>query len=237
MAPDNGHNIFVLDAPWFNETALVALNKIAGGEKDVVDDVRDAKALYTALRGLPPYLARDSRFWSTITHTHCQEYVRDRNWKFLTKASAEEVYANLKSRFFIENTRSYERTNALARLWWYGFIAESTGLPFDEALFVALDYTDFRAATVERPEVFVHKEIRAAVLDLAIKRKAAGDYFYRDRDRYRPLFKETTERATRVFFPTMEHSALVRVLDGILAPIPTGTIKGAGKATEVSSKT
>ncbi len=221
IAAENSENYFLLEAPWCDEDALLAINGISNGQKDEVADPRDAKALYGALNGMPAYLARDSRIWTTLTHTHCLEYVRNRNWKFLNSAKDEEALNSIKSRFFIDNTRSYERTNAIARLWWFGYIGETTGLPFDSTVDILLDYTDFRAATVERPEVFAHKEIRAAVVDLAIKKKFAGDDFSRDRIRYRQLFKDVTERATRVFFPTMEHSALVQSLDTILLPKQT----------------
>lgn len=218
LDPENGHNYFMVEAPWFDEKVLKTLNGVAGGKKDDVDDVRDTRLLYSSMKGMPPALARDARVWATLTHTHCLSYVRDRNWKFLSGVSPIEIQKNIKSRFFIENIRSFERTNALARLWWFGHIAESTGLPFDEAVDVLLAYTDFRAATVERPEVFVHREIRAAVVDLAIAKKKEGDEFFRNRDRYRPLFTAVTERAARVFFPTMEHKAVVQSLRDALPP-------------------
>ncbi|MFM9990477.1 MAG: DUF6339 family protein, partial [Burkholderiaceae bacterium] len=115
-----------------------------------------------------------------------------------------------KSRFFIEGMRSYENHNGLARLWWFGFLVDQTKLPFDKAIETQLVYTDFRANTVERPTVFSHKEIRSAVLDVAINLKDTGDDFYRHRDEYRPVFEDINARATRIFFPDMSHERLIK---------------------------
>jgi hypothetical protein len=222
LEAENGENFFTLQVSWLDEKALQSLNAVAGGAKDEVNDARDANVLYSALKGMPPFLARDPRIWATLTHTYCIKYVRDRNWKFVSVADEEEFVKNIKSRFFIENSsRAFERTNAIARLWWFGYIAETTGLPFQDAVDVLLSYTDFRAATVERPDIFVHREIRAAVVDLAIAKTKAGDPFYTDRARYRHLFKEVTERAARVFFPTMDHAEVVTLISTALSAAAT----------------
>lgn len=222
LDPEYGSSVYELDAPWFDESALLALNTISGETLDEVADARDAKALYQALSSMPPELARDPRIWTTLCHTHCSEYVRKRNHKFINAEALEDSLKAIKSRFFIENaTRSFERTNGLGRLWWYGYLISQTGLSYDEAIETQLSYTDFRAGTIERPEVFSHKEIRSAVLDVAIKHKANGDEFFKDRDVYRPLFGDITERATRVFFPAMSHDHLKSFVEQRLTRLRT----------------
>jgi hypothetical protein len=207
---ENGQNYFELEAPWFNEAALIALNNVSGVELDDVADPRDATIVYQALKSMPPEVARDARIWATLCHTHCLKYVRQRNHRFLFTPEIDEAINFVKSRFFIEGMRSYERTNGLARLWWFGFLVDQTNLPFKDAIETQLIYTDFRAGTIERPEVFSHKEIRSAVLDVAINLKSKGDEFYKNRVEYRTVFKDVNERATRIFFPAMSHERLTK---------------------------
>ena len=213
LDPENESNLYELDVTWFDEEGIQALNEISGSSIDQVADARDAKVLYKALSGMPSELARDGRIWATLCHTHCAEYVRKRNYKFIYASKNEDSVKAIKSRYFIENIRSFERTNGLARLWWFGRLVDQTGLSFEEAMETQLSYTDFRAGTLERPEVFSHKEIRSAVLDVAMTHKAAGDEFFRHRETYRPLFGDITERATRIFFPAMSHDHLTNFVE------------------------
>jgi hypothetical protein len=211
---DNGENFYELDAPWMDESALLALNGISDGQLDEVADARDSKALYNALKSMPPEVARDARVWTTLCHTHCLEYIRKRNHKFLFSIDKEEATRVIKSRFFIENaSRSYERTNGLARLWWYGYLVQQTGLDFEKAIDTQLTYTDFRASTVERPLVFSHKEIRSALLDVAIKHRESGDDFFKNRTVFREVVKDLNIRATRIFFPAMPHEVLTNFVE------------------------
>ena len=207
---ENGENYFEIDAPWLNEADLMSLNNISENQMDEVADHRDASVVFNALKDMPPDVARDPRIWTTLCHTHCLQYIRQRNHKFLFAEDKEEVINTIKSRFFINGTRSYERSNGLARLWWYGFIVSQTNLTLDKALKVQLSYTDFRQQTLERPLVFSHKEIRKGVLDVSVKLDDIGDEFYRNRKEYRAVFKDINERATRIFFPGMSHERLTK---------------------------
>jgi hypothetical protein len=90
---------------------------------------------------------------------------------------------------------------------------EQTGLDFAKAIDTQLTYTDFRASTVERPLVFSHKEIRSALLDVAIKHRESGDNFFKNRLAYREVAKDINYRATRIFFPAMPHEVLTTFVE------------------------
>jgi hypothetical protein len=210
LSEENGQHYFEINAPWLNEAELWALNNIVGDQVDQINEARDSSIVFNALKNLPPDVARDPRIWTTLCHTHCMQYIRRRNHKFIYSSESELASKNIKSRFFIEGVRSYERTNGLARLWWYGYIVEQTKLPFESALETQLGNTDFRANTIERPEVFSHKEIRTALIEVALNLKNTGDFFYKNKEEYRAVFRDINERATRIFFPAVSNEQLVK---------------------------
>lgn len=207
---ENASKYNEIDAPWLNETALLSLNEVTS-KQDEVDDARDAKIVFEAMSSIPPELARDQRLWTTLCHTHCAPYIRLRNHKFLFVSDLEEQIRVIKSRFFLENmTRAFERTNALARLWWFGYLVQQTGLDFEKGIVAQLADTGFRADTIERPDAFFSKEIRTAILSSAVDASDAKDNFWTSPNRklYRPVMARLTERSTRIFFPALSPELL-----------------------------
>lgn len=206
LEPEHAQNFIEIDAPWFTLDGISQLNSAASG---MVTDAVDAKILFESLKEMPPALARDERVWSTLCHLYAQPYIRARHKAALSDDESDEFVKGVVSRYFADNPRAYERTNALARLWWFGFVASRSSLDFEKTLDVLLSYTDFRASIIERPLVFCSQNIFDAVLSVAMDHKEAGDDLHVDRDRYRPLFGELTEAGGRIFFPTMKREKLI----------------------------
>ena len=206
LEPEHAQNFIEIDAPWFSLEGINQLNNVASG---MVTDALDAKILFESLREMPPVLARDERLWTTLCHLYAQPYIRARHKAAFPDDVSDEFVNGVVSRYFADNPRAFERTNALARLWWFGFIASRADLDFEKALDVLLSYTDFRASIIERPLVFCSQKIFDAVLSVAMEHKKAGDDLYLDRSRYRPLLGELTEAGGRIFFPTMKKEKLI----------------------------
>lgn len=222
LDPENGLNIREIDAPWFNAEDLQKLNTVFTKDAEV-DDPRDALILYSALKDLPPELAKDERIWTTLCHVYCLNYVRARNKRFISVADDLERHKAIQSRFFlVDMNRGAERTNSLSRLWWFGHctaqVAQQLGIDFEAALEVQLRDTGFRADTIERPEVMASKRIRAAVLNSAFLQSKSEEQFWiaKNRPLYRPVMTRITERATRIFFPSINQSALNKMVDSFV---------------------
>lgn len=219
---ENGNNIREIDAPWWNEKPILKLNSVFSGDNDV-DDARDARIVYEALRDLPLELAKDDRLWSTLCHVYFLPYIRARNHKYLFTQESDERKRVIVTRFFLTDTgRGAERTNSISRLWWYGhLVAQSAKLldvDYEKALLHQLKDTDFRANTLERPEVMSSKKIRAAVLNNAISRNQVGDHFWSSHNNrpYRPVMSQITERAARIFFPGIDQASLNQLVDDLV---------------------
>lgn len=220
VSQENEENLREIDAPWLDQSEIQKLNSVFSGNDDV-DDPRDALILFNALKELPPEHAKDERIWTTLCHVHCLEYVRARNYKFITASDEESRRKIIGNRFFMTDLgRGAERTNSLSRLWWYGYcvdqVALELGVSLSDALDVQLKDTDFRANTIERPEVMSSKRMRAAVIANALKHVDADEgQFWSSRNNrpYRPVMRTITERATRIFFPAIAQNELNDMVD------------------------
>lgn len=124
---------------------LEQLDPRAGGETDVAN----AKIVFESIHGLTRYLARDERLWVWFTHGPCLAYSRNR---WIIQGNAEKMISQIRAHFFAPNARGFERTNAIACLWWWAKIASQyTETSLGKVLEVLLHQTDVRASIIERP--------------------------------------------------------------------------------------
>jgi hypothetical protein len=203
-------DLFELDIPEVDAIDFEALNTAQG---DAVDDDRDVKLLFLKLQNLPPAIARDARVWVTLCHMHALPYIRKRNPKLLT-ASGDELKKLIGSRFFIvDGGRGYERTNALARLWWYGYIAKKTGVDFDKAVHALVENTGNRADIVERPGIAACGNYMTAMTQVLVDAKESKSTYFNNRAKYRPMLMAVFETAGRKFFPSMGTPAIKHCIE------------------------
>jgi hypothetical protein len=126
---------------------LQNLDPRSGGENDVAN----AKIVYGAIKGLNRYLARDERLWVWFTHGPCLDYARNR---WIKKKNTEDKIKEIKAHFFATGNRGFERSNAIACLWWWAEIASQyTDEPLEKVLEVLLYETDVRESIIGRPTV------------------------------------------------------------------------------------
>jgi hypothetical protein len=127
-------------------SALKTLRAPEGGR---FFEVENCTAVYTALKPLSPYEARDERFWVYLSHTALLEHGRAR-WPI--PCNDEEAVRHIAKHFFAREKRQIERDNVGSRLWWMAHLcARVTVLDQKEALEAFLHRSDVRANLVERP--------------------------------------------------------------------------------------
>lgn len=125
---------------------LAKLNPKSGGEIDV----ENALLVYSALKGINRYLARDERLWVWLTHGPCLEYARKR-W-LSEGADKAKLKSQIRDHFFATGARGFERNNAIACLWWWAeIVSHYQNADHKTALQVFLHQTDVRASIIERP--------------------------------------------------------------------------------------
>jgi hypothetical protein len=196
---------FEIDLPSIKSIDFDQLNNRKG---DRVQDHVDSTILFMKLRDIHPNLARDHRLWTTLCHMYALPYIRMRNPKIFDENS-DEAISIIKSRFFITGgSRGIERTNSLSRLWWYGFIANRTGLDFAKAIHALVENTDHRQSTIERPTLAVCSSYMKAMTEVLLEYKESGDKFFNSRACYRPMMKSVFEIAGRSFYPILDSSEI-----------------------------
>ena len=128
-------------------TQLQKLDPRSGGKNDVTN----AKIVYGAIKGLSRYLARDERLWVWFTHGPCLGYARNR---WINQGNTDDMVKQIKAHFFASGNRGFERSNAIACLWWWAEIASQyTEEPLEKVLEVLLYETDVRESIIGRPTV------------------------------------------------------------------------------------
>ena len=105
-------------------------------------DVENIKTVYGNLKFLTNEQASDARFWTGLTHLNFWEFMHER-WEVGEKGLKEN---NIKTRYFIEMSRSHRRSlidNTLSKYWWVGrqLYDQEAADPFHLLKFFEIDYS------------------------------------------------------------------------------------------------
>ncbi|TPN02782.1 hypothetical protein FKO01_49190 [Mesorhizobium sp. B2-3-3] len=143
--------------------------------------------LYSALRELSPYEARDERFWAYLSHTVLLKHGRDR-WPI--PPDDKEAAKHIAQHFFARDKRQIERDNVGSRLWWMAHLcARVESLDQKEALEAFLYRSDVRANLIERPTTSQATALFGALLGkLVLSYKGERTLF--ERNTFRRLMME-----------------------------------------------
>lgn len=94
-------------------------------EERAVEDIANVKQIYGNLRGLTTLQATNPYLWSCLSHTIYRDYVLHR-WfddEQFFSLDDEKKEKRILSRFFATSNERSLNNNAIARLWWYGFLS------------------------------------------------------------------------------------------------------------------
>ena len=105
--------------------SMVPFSSRLAVEERVCEDIANVKQIYGNMKSLTPLQAINPYFWTCLSHTVYREYVEHR-WfdddKF-DSLSDEKKDKRIASRFFSTTNERSLNNNAIARLWWYGFLS------------------------------------------------------------------------------------------------------------------
>lgn len=129
------------------------------------DDLENSLLVWEKIK-VSPRIAREARFWVTLTIGPCLSYVRAR-YPF-----AEDETENKRlilNKFLVPNDkRGLDRENALSRLWMSSYVASKVdAMELEVALSVLLHQTDFREQVIGRPTVLKSRALLNAVMHTA----------------------------------------------------------------------
>jgi hypothetical protein len=214
---DNGFGYLESDPSfWFEHgievdlEPLKALKSPSGGS---FYEVENCEILYTTLKELSPYDARDERFWTYLSHTVLLDHAR-RRWPI--PASDAEAVGHIAKHWFARDKRQVERDQVGSRLWWMGHLCSRVDdVDPDLALRAFLFRSDVRANLVERPTVSQSVNLFGAIIR-RLARSFTGKQTLFERQAFRRLMMEINSAGGYRLLDCLPSAELEQLLDTIV---------------------
>lgn len=173
-------------------------------------EVENSILIFEALRELRPYLARDERLWTYLTHTELLNYSRQR-WPI--PLDDGKAVKHIQNHFFVGSARAVERDNAASRLWWMASLCSRVhGLAIDEALQCLLYQYDVRANIIERPTTSQSIHVFSAILK-KLAESYSQDKSLFEREKFRGVMKNLNLRGGVKLLAALEPESIENVLE------------------------
>jgi len=115
----------------FSPPSLYPFQKRLNDEDKTKEDIANVRIVYDNLKDLSPLQASNKYMWTCLAHTTYRKYVIHR-WLDDDKFSSydEKTKAGrIRRVFFVSEGKRSLEANAIARLWWYGFMSYDAGTP------------------------------------------------------------------------------------------------------------
>ena len=201
----------------FDPGTLAAALKIGQGTTENSDPSCSVK-VYRALSQLRPLQAADGRLWAYLCHQEVPDYVAQR-WPLNAAEGGgtqeEREVRHVLNHYFVSDSRSLIRSNALSRLWWMGYIADQVDSrdpwTFLEIL-TGRGRTDLRSEILERPSMSMNIHVLSGIYQVlraewdAHGGTDAGRLF--QRSVYRAWLQGINRRGGVVLLDALSESAL-----------------------------
>lgn len=189
---------------------LKALKAPSGGS---FYEVESCEIVYSALKNLSPYDARDERFWVYLSHTVLADYAR-RRWPIPTDDAA--AVSHIAKHWFARDKRQVERDQVGSRLWWMGHLcARVEDVDPDLALRAFLFRSDVRANLVERPTVSQSVNLFGAIVK-RLARSFSGKQSLFERRAFRQLMMEINSTGGYRLLDCLPAAEIEQLLDTII---------------------
>lgn len=190
--------------------ALKALKAPSGGS---FYEVENCEIVYSALKGLSPYDARDERFWVYLSHTALLDHAR-RRWPI--PADDAEAVAHIIKHWFARDKRQVERDQVGSRLWWMGHLCSRVeDVDADLALRAFLFRSDVRANLVERPTVSQSVNLFGAIIK-RLAQSFSGKQSLFERSAFRRLMMEINSAGGYRLLDCLPSPEIEKLLDFII---------------------
>lgn len=191
--------------------ALKGLKAPSGGSQY---EVENCELVYSALKALSPYDARDERFWVYLSHTVLHDHAR-RRWPI--PSDDEAAVSHIAKHWFARDKRQVERDHVGSRLWWMGHLcARVDGVEPELALRTFLFKSDVRANLIERPTVSQSSSLFSAIIK-RLSESFAGKQKLFERQTFRDLMRAINSVGGYRLLDCLGAIEVERLIDSIIA--------------------
>ena len=202
---------------WFEndvEVDLDALKALKAPSGNSFYEVENCEIVYSALKALSPYDARDERFWAYLSHTVLLDHAR-RRWPIPDDDA--QAAAHIAKHWFARDKRQVERDQVGSRLWWMGHLcARVNAVDPDLALRAFLFRSDVRANLIERPTVSQSVGLFSAIIKRLII-SFTGKQLLFERRAFRRLMMEINSVGGYRLLDCLAMGEIDGILDVIIA--------------------
>ncbi|WP_051176400.1 DUF6339 family protein [Luteimonas mephitis] len=187
------------------------LRELDPAPDDRAAEIENSRKVWKALGSLTPSMARENRVWVRLCHVDGLTYCRER-W---LSGTSDDRFVDKVRRTMFATTRTDARDhNALAQLWWNGWIAHRL-MPEDPnlALNLILSKADVRLTLVERPWIFS----RVALARRILHRMQVDDWLVAKERHIREVMKAINVLGGGVAFEVLEKLAIDEFIEKAIA--------------------
>lgn len=187
------------------------LQELNPAPDDRAAEIENSRKVWKALGSLTPSMARENRIWVRLCHVEALSYCRER---WLAGTSDDKFVAKVRRTMFATTRTDARDHNALAQLWWNGWIAHRL-MPEDpdQALDLILSKADVRLTLVERPWIFARVPLAQRIL----QRMQVDDWLVAKERHLREVMKAVNVLGGGVAFEVLDESAIDAFLDKAIA--------------------
>lgn len=176
---------------------------------DASDDIANTKYLFQKLRYLKPLEACDESLWFTLTLSCFNTYTAKR-WPIPTSSEKQEdlfpkQMGHVRDHLFASSGRGFRRNQALSRLWFMGYVADSVDLDFDYALHTLLFNAEIASSFMDRVSVTQIPNFGRAILEV-LHESHIDQHMAHTRIKHRSFLKELDLLSGRHSFAILNHS-------------------------------
>ncbi len=187
---------------------------------DEKSDIDNVLSIYKTFGCLSPQQAAEERIWVYATHVSAKQYTA-RRWSKIP-ADSDKATKYIRLHYFASGPRGLMRDNAIARLWWMGYLASRCqDYNLEKTLRILLKDSDVRANLLERSSLSMSKEIFSGVIrvlgkDFDEEKESSGIY---QRANFRELMRKLNQRGGRIMLNALNAKQLDSMLDDMVKQI------------------
>ncbi len=206
---------------WAIETAGVSMDAAALAALDQSPtntdvEVRNSIAVFEALPGMTPAVAREERVWARLTHVEALGYSRARWLRGKSGMVLDKLVAD---HFFGGGLTAIRDDNAIGRLWWNASIARiaSGTADIEPVLRLILKRADIRSNLVERSRTISRPKLARAL----IRVMSVEPWVTSDEESFRHFMKVLNRNGGGILFEVMSD----REIDHFMASATASAMK------------
>ncbi len=178
----------------------------------IKDEVENVVSVYESLQCLSLQQAADERIWTFLTHITAKDYVSER-WNNIPEDDKKaEKY--ILDHYFTSSARGLIRGNAIARLWWMGYIASRfQANELKKTLNILMEKSDVRANLLERPSLSMSREVFNGIIRLLGTEKEKNEIY--DRENFRSVMKVLNQKGGRIMLNMLDEKQVDELFENI----------------------